>query len=454
MKQEPTGARRHYTLLLLFAIATVNMIDRQVMGVVIEPIKREFAVSDSAMGLLTGLAFAAVYCCCAIPIARHADRANRRNVVALSCAAWSCMTLVCGTVTGYWQLAFARMGVAVGESGSNAPSMSLLADLYPPQRRARAISVLMLSAPAGALIGMTVGAWLTWYHGWRAAFFWLGLPGLAVALLLRLTVAEPARTHDAAQQNTHTQPNTLAPASTRAVLRDALACRPFAMIVAAGALLAFSGYAFGTWSTAYLVRAHGMNIKEAGTLMGIAAGPGAVIGSLSSGWLADRLTHRDARWQIGVPVLGALLTFPFAVAFTLTPAHLALPVGHMSVPLVGLFILGMSVFGMWWMAPTYAAVTQLFPADRRATIVSMYNFGILAIGAGLGPIVTGAINDTLSKALGHDTLGWALAIVSAANVLAALLLASAAGAFARAIAAQPHAAPHGVKPRAAATSRA
>jgi predicted MFS family arabinose efflux permease len=428
MTPATTGMRRHYVLFLLFLVATINMIDRQVMGIVIEPVRREFHVSDAAMGLLTGLAFALVYCCCAIPIASYADRANRRNVIAAACAAWSAMTLVCASVTGYWQLAFARMGVAIGESGSNAPSLSVLADLYAPRERSRAISVLMLAAPFGSLIGLSAGAYLTFYFGWRATFFWLGLPGLLVALLLRWSTHEPARVHYA-DDHRRAVASPSRPAA-REVLRDALRSRVFVTIVVAGALLAFSGYAFGIWSTAFLVRTHGLNVREAGTLMGLAAGPGAVVGSLSGGWLADRLGRRDSRWQLGVPLVGALLTFPFALAFTLWPAGFAGHVGALTVRPAGWFIFGMSVFGMWWMAPSYAAVTRLFAADRRATVVSIYNFGILAVGAGLGPLAVGLLSDVLAPRVGSAALGWSLAVASSANLAAAALLASTLKAFA------------------------
>jgi predicted MFS family arabinose efflux permease len=430
MKQQVVGARRHYVLLLLFLVATINMVDRQVMGIVIEPIKHEFHVSDAAMGLLTGLAFAVVYCCCAIPIASYADRANRRNVIATACAAWSVMTLLCSAVTGYWQLAFVRMGVAVGESGSNAPSMSVLADLYSPQQRSRAISVLMLAAPLGSLIGLTAGAYLAYYVGWRATFFWLGLPGLVIALLLRATAREPARMH---YPGDHRRAAALPKAAAREVLRDAVRSRAFVSIVVSGSLLAFSGYAFSIWSTAFLVRTHGMTLRDAGALMGVAAGPGAVIGSLTSGWLADRLARRDGRWQLGIPLLGALLTFPFAVAFALVPADLVWHLGRLTIQPAAAFILGMSVFGMWWMAPSYAAVTQLFPADRRATVVSIFNFGILAVGAGLGPLAVGLLSDALSQRFGSASLGWALAAASIVNLVAAALLSTALKTFARAM---------------------
>jgi predicted MFS family arabinose efflux permease len=158
MNTRISGLRRHYTLLLFLCVSIINLIDRQMMGVVLEPVKKEFGVSDTAMGLLTGIAFALVYCVLAIPFGRYADRTNRRNFIGWCCGVWSVMTLLCGFATNYWQLASARVGVAVGEAVSASASLSVVADLYPPQQRARALSVYMLGSPIGALVGMSVGA--------------------------------------------------------------------------------------------------------------------------------------------------------------------------------------------------------------------------------------------------------------------------------------------------------
>lgn len=193
MSTQARGWRRHYTLFLLFMVSAVSLIDRQIMGIVIEPIKAEFHVTDTQIGLLTGLGFSLVYCLFAIPIGRFADRANRRNLIGLCCAGWSAMTLLCGCATSYWGLALARLGVAIGESGSGAASMSMIADLYPPHQRAKAISVFMLGAPIGALLGLSAGAWIAYDYGWRQAFVWVAVPGLVTAVLLRLSGWEPRR---------------------------------------------------------------------------------------------------------------------------------------------------------------------------------------------------------------------------------------------------------------------
>lgn len=413
------GFRRHYTLFLLFLVSAVSLIDRQIMGIVIEPIKAEFNVSDTQIGLLTGLGFSLVYCLFAIPMGRYADRTNRRDLIGLCCAFWSAMTLLCGWVTGYWSLALARLGVAVGESGSGAASMSMIADLYPPHQRAKAISVYMLGAPIGALVGLSVGAWITYYYGWRDAFMWMAVPGLIAAVLLRLSTREPLRgTWEAAASHpAHHE-------SLWQVLRGAWACSPYVRIAIAGALLAFSSYAFSIWSTAFLVRSHGLTLKDAGAIMGLVAGPGAIIGSLSSGWLTSHLAQRDARWQLGIPIIGALLAFPLAAGFALYPAGEPWLLGSLKVPQAAACMFGMSVFGMWWMAPSYTAIAHLIAPRRRATLIAVFNFGIMALGAGFGPLVVGMLSDHLSTIAGADALRWALVICASGYLLASLVLLS------------------------------
>lgn len=436
MNREISSARRHGALLLFLIVSIINLIDRQVMGVVLEPVKKEFGVSDLAMGLLTGIAFASVYCVCALPIGRYADRTNRRNLIAWSCAAWSVMTFLCGFATGYWTLALGRIGVAMGEAGSAAASLTVVADLYPSRQRARALSVYTLGSPIGTLVGLSVGAWIAYYHGWRAAFLWLAVPGLVAAVLVRLFAVEPARGGSepgAAAAAARRQPEPL-----RVVLRDAWHSSAFVKIVISGALLGFSGYAFGIWSTAFLVRCHGLTLKDAGIIMGLAAGPGAIIGTLSSGWLTDRLAARDARWQLGVPIIGALLAFPLAVAFVLYPSGHPWMWGSLVVPRVSVFVLAVSIFGMWWMAPSYAAITHIMPPDRRATTIAIYNFAVAAIGAGCGPLAVGVLSDVLTPALGENALRWAMVGGAAGYLLAGLVLIGAVRPYARMLAGMEH----------------
>lgn len=432
-RPEPVTARTHWGLAVLTLVYAMSLIDRQIMGVLIEPVKAEFGVSDTAMGLLSGLAFALLYSALGVPFARYADRANRRNFVAICCAGWSVMTAVCGLAANYWQLALARMGVAVGEAGGTAPALSMITDYYPPASRSRATSVFMLGPHFGTLVGLGLGAWIAHAYGWRAAFIWMALPGPVLSLLLWFSTREPRRGNwDGAAAIARA-------AAPAASLRDVLATLwrdPIYMrLLGAAALLGFGGYAFGIWNTAFLVRSHGLNLRDAGILVGLVAGLGAIFGALFSGWLTDRLASRDARWQIGVPVLGTLIAMPMVVLYLLWPADSPWVVGPLLVPQAMAFGLAFSLFGVWWTAPVYVAIANLVPADRRATSLALITLVVTAVGGGLGPLTVGLLSDALAASLGKEALRWAILASLVGFVLATLLLASAIRPYQRAIAA-------------------
>ncbi|WP_020653291.1 spinster family MFS transporter [Massilia niastensis] len=416
----PAANRRHITLLMLLFVYAMSLIDRQIMGVLIEPVKAEFGVSDTAMGLLTGLAFALVYSVLAVPFGRYADQANRRNFIAWCCAAWSAMTAVCGLAGSYWQLAFARVGVAVGEAGGTAPSLSMISDLYPARQRARAMSVFMLGPHLGTLVGLGLGSWIAHHYGWRSAFIWMGIPGIVAALLLRFGGIEPLRgAYDGVRQAG------AAAVSMRQILRGALADRAFVRICLAGLLLGFAGYGIGIWNTAFLVRSHGLTLQNAGALVGVTGGVAAIIGALGSGWLCDRLARRDIRWHLGVPIVGTLLALPLGLAYLMYPAGDPWQLGGFLVPRAMAFSLLFSIFAVWWAAPSLTALSTIIPADRRATVIAVYNLMLTAVGGGLGPLTVGMLSDGLSGAHGVHALRWAMAAVMFAFLLAVLAFASA-----------------------------
>jgi MFS family permease len=411
----------------------MNLIDRQIMGVLIEPVKNEFGASDTMMGFLTGLAFAAFYSALAIPFARYADRANRRNFVAWCCMGWSVMTGLCGMALNFTQLALARMGVAVGEAGGSAPSLSMIADLYPRAQRSRAMSVYMLGPHMGTLFGLGAGAWIAHQYGWRTAFIVMAVPGILAALLLRWTCVEPLRgTWDApeAQQAESAQPKQ----PLREILLEVWRTPGFAWIAVAGMLFGLAGYGLGIWGTAFLVRTHGLNLRDAGILVGLTGGVAAVIGALLSGWLTDKLVARDPRWQMGVPIVGTAIAIPLGMAYLLWPAGDVWQIGTLKVPVAMGFSLLFSVFAVWWTAPSYAAITTLVGASRRATSVAVYNLGLTVCGIGLGPFSVGVLSDLLTPAYGPLALRWALVIVMGGFVLAMVALILAARPYARALA--------------------
>lgn len=432
---QESGWRRHYTLLLLTFVYAMSLIDRQIMGVLIEPVKQEFQVTDTAMGLLSGLAFALFYSTVAVPMGRLADRSNRRNMVAWCCGAWSIMTGLCGLATSYWQLAAARVGVAIGEAGGTAPSLAMIADHYPPSQRSRAMSVFMLGPPMGTLFGLGLGAWIAQKYGWRDAFFWMTLPGVAAAVLLRFGGIEPARGRwDTVSEAASAKSGA---GETLGTILTALWASPaFIRITIAGLLLGFAGYGIGIWSTAFLVRSHGLSLKDAGILIGLTNGISAILGSLFSGWLCDRLTRRDLRWQLGVPVIGLLLALPAGVLYLLYPAGEAWQLGPLTVPHAMVYSLLFSFFAVWWTAPSYAALTALVASHRRTTVLALYSLGLTLVGGGLGPLCVGMLSDALVPAFGVESLRWALVCVMAAFALAAVAYAAAMRPYVRSQAAQ------------------
>lgn len=426
MTKAAYGWRSHYTLLVLLFVYTMSFIDRQIMGILIQPIKQEFQVSDTAMGVLSGLTFALFYSALAIPFGRYADRANRRNFIAYCCAAWSAMTALCGMAAGYWTLALARVGVAVGEAGGTAPSISMIADHYPPEQRGRAMGVFWLGPQLGILFGLTLGGWIAQHHGWRTAFMWMSVPGVLAALLLRFTAVEPRRGAWEA-----TVPAGEPGESLREVVRDLWASKAFTRITLAGLLMGFTGYGIGIWTPAFLVRSHGMSLQGAGAVMGLLGGMAAALGALASGWLSDTLAKRDPRWRIGVPLLGCLLSVPTGLAFYLMPAGDAWQLGGMVVPRAIAFYLLFGITAVWWTAPVYAVLAELIAPHRRATALAIFNLGLTMIGGGLGPLLVGLLSDMLVPHFGNEALRWALAITTGSCFLLGMLaFASALKAYA------------------------
>lgn len=416
MQSSAHGWRSHYTLVLLMLVYMMSFIDRQIMGILIEPIKREFEVSDSAMGLLTGLTFALFYAGLGVPFGRYADRTNRRNFIAYCCTAWSAMTAVCGMATGYVSLAFARIGVAVGEAGGTAPSLSMIADHYRADMRGRAMSIFWLGPQLGLLFGLTLGGWVAHQYGWRTAFFAMGIPGVVLAVVLRFTAVEPQRGYwEAAKPNTQKEP-------FLTVARDLWASRAFSRITLVGLMMGFAGYGIGIWTPAFLVRSHGMSLQAAGAVMGLLGGTAAVIGTLISGWLCDRLSKNDPRWRLGVPAIGSLLAVPSGVAFFLLESGGHWVAFNVNIPhAVGFYML-FALTAASWTAPINSALTELVPPQRRATSLAVFNLGMTMVGAGFGPLFVGFLSDFMTPSFGNDGLRWALASSTVSCYLAGFFL--------------------------------
>lgn len=406
----------HGLLFLLALMYADNFVGRQILAVMIEPIKQEFGASDSAMGLISGLAFAAVYAVLGLPAGRLADRLPRTRLLAASCLLWALATMACGLAGGFLVLVLIRMAVATAEAPATPTAFSLIADLYPPHRRSFAISCFTAAPTFAALIGLAGGAWLVETHGWRTTFILIGLPGLLIAALLAVTVREPQRGR---WEINHV------PAAPQGMLRTALELwREPALrcLLIAGGFCTLSGYALAMWNASFLVRSHGLSLQQAGLLAGLVGGGVAAIGTLTSGWLTDRLAQRSRLWLIGIPLLGNLIGGLAIAAYLLWPAGTLLHWGALAVPTALLWCALACFFSVWWVAPSYTLITHLAAPDRRGTVMAMQTILSTILGVGLGPLATGMLSDLLLPAFGQESLRHALLATSATVVLPMLLL--------------------------------
>jgi MFS family permease len=397
----PTAAYRRTVAIVLMIVYALNQLDRQIINILLEPIKQDFALTDTQAGLLSGLAFALFYCVLGIPLARLADRGNRVGLIALAVAVWSGMTALCGMATNFVQLLLARVGVGIGEAGCTPPAHSLLADYYGVTERSRGLGIYALGTPLGSSLGLVIGGIINHYYGWRAAFLAVGLPGIAMALVTWWLVREPRQLG---------VPALAAPATAPfgEVMRKILGTRSFVHICAAVTIFAISAYSVAVWGMAYQMRAFGVAtsvLGPASALAGLIAGIGGVwIGS----WLGEKLGARDLRWLVWIPGIALLIGIPFAIGSLLASTWQLTLIGFI-VPLSALYVYSGPVFGV---------MQTLMPPNMRAMAVSIFLLVTNLIGLGLGPVITGA----LSTAFGEGAAGlrYALAATLVFNVWGAL----------------------------------
>lgn len=397
MITDPYASRTkaYYALAILTVVYSFNFIDRQLLAILQEAVKADLELSDSQLGLLTGFAFAAFYVIAGIPIARWADRGNRRDIVALSLFVWSFMTAISGLVQNYAQLLLARIGVGVGEAGGSPPSHSIISDIFPPAERASALGFYSMGVSIGILFGFLAGGWLNEFFGWRVAFAVVGAPGILLAVILRMTLAEPVR----GLREQRVDSNIAVP------LPDVLALlwsrRSFRHMAFAASLNAFAAYSTSNWTASFMIRSHGMNTGELGTWLALTMGLGGAVGVFCGGLLADRLARRDQRWYVWLPALTGFACVPFMALVYLAPgAYAALALGIVPGILFNVY-LGNTI------ATTHGLVGLRMRALSSAILFLILNI----IGLGLGPWTTGMLSDHLQPALGSESLRHAMLYV-------------------------------------------
>jgi predicted MFS family arabinose efflux permease len=399
-------ARGHGVLLTLTVVYAVAFIDRQVLAILQESIKRDLHLSDGQLGLLTGFSFALFYALCGVPIGRLADRRNRRDLIAAAMVIWSGITALVSQAQTFTYLLLARIGVGIGEAGVAPASCSMIADLYPPRHRAAAMCIFTAGAQVGMLFGFLLGGWLDSTVGWRMTFVLVGLPGLVVALVLKVCVREPVRAAPI-------MPST----SLRSGVRHILAVRTVRRLAPAAALSTLVAYAPMSWAAPYLIRVHHIPVYEVGVWLALGIGGGGIVGNLFSGIVVDRLAARDPRWYFWYPALVTAVIAPFLWgAFT----------AHDGVT-ARLFFLVPFVFGSVYAGVGLSLLNLIVPSQFRAMASALYLALTNIVGIGLGTWLIGIVSDLYAARYGAASIQHALlATVPGTAVITSLIYVWAA----------------------------
>jgi MFS family permease len=390
--QPYSSSYRLYVLGMLTLVYVFNFLDRQLLVILQEPIKAELGLSDTQLGLLSGLAFAAVYVTAALPLAQLAERWSRRSMVALSLAAWSGMTAITGFVNSFAQLLFARAAVGIGEAGASPASHSIISDIFPINRRATALAFYSIGINLGVLLGFLLGGWINEFFGWRMAFIIVGIPGIALALVVRFTIKEPPKGLSLGIQTDSKPPGFFITAAN-------LWRKPSFRHLALGtATMSMVGYAIVNWLPSYMIRWHGMGTGEVGTWLALSAGAAGAVGTFGGGWLADRLAARDQRWYQWVSAGSGIVVLPLMC--------LVLLAGHPTMAML-LYIIP-ACLQTACIGPSLAATHALVDIRSKSVGSAILFFVVNLIGLGLGPLSVGVVSDWLEPTYGNESLRWAL----------------------------------------------
>jgi MFS family permease len=402
--EAPSRGYAGYVLGVLFVVYVFNFIDRQVLGILIGPIKEDLGVSDTLMGFLAGPAFALFYTLAGIPIARIADTRSRRAVIAASLTLWSAMTAATGAARSVTHLAVTRVLVGVGEAGGSPPSHSLLSDYFPPARRASALALYANGIYVGSGLAYMLGAWVYTHFDWRTVYYALGIAGLPLAALVLTTVRELPR----GVWETQRVPAEAPPFSE--VARFLMARKTFVWLVVAACFQSMAGYGVLLWGAEFLARVHEMPRLDIGFRMGATLMIGGCTGVTFGGWLADKLGSRDKRWYMWMPAVVAVASLPFGIGFVLAGD---------ATSSIAFFAVYYTIANMY-VGPLWAVPQNLVPPEMRATTSAILLFILNLAGLGLGSFAVGALNDLLAGSYGELAIRWSLLLVVCAGAVASI----------------------------------
>ena len=383
----------YIVLAVLLAVYILNYLDRQLVSILAEPIKKDLGLSDTQLGLVTGFMFALFYTAFGVPVAWLADRAHRVRIIAGACALWSLFTGACGFAGSFAAMAAARIGVGVGEAGGVPPSYAVLSDYFPPKRRGLAMGLYSLGIPIGTFLGGAYGAWAAGRWGWRGAFVGLAIPGVLTAIALLLVVREPARgaLDEGAKKGEGGLP-------LGASIAEFVKSATLMLVTFGCALSAVVGYSLQSWSPAFLMRVQHASLHEVGSFYSPLIGLCVAAGIFGSGWIVDRLGARNPRAYPLVPAGAFVLAFPLYLLALRAPDWktsvllLAIPQG----------------LTFTYLAPAVAVVQNLVPPGRRAVASAMLLFVLNLLAVGCGPLYVGAVSDWAKPMYGTESLRIAL----------------------------------------------
>ncbi|QJB69492.1 spinster family MFS transporter [Parasphingorhabdus halotolerans] len=406
--RSPAPSRQtNYALGVLFVVTMLNFLDRQIISIVAEPIKQDLGLTDTQLGLMTGLSFAIFYTTLAIPVAALADRWNRSRIIAIAIATWSAMTVACGLSANFIQLFLARVGVGIGEAGSAPASHSLIADLFPPDRRSGALGILGMSVPIGAFLAYAGGGWITENLDWRSAFLIAGLPGIIIAIVIWFTVPDP-RGKIPLSAAFKAKPNEI-------TFKDAfkeLSSKPaYWHLVAAGVLVQFVSYGLASFYGGLFVRVHGIGYGELGWKLGVMVGLSGGFGAWFGGKIGDILGKGNPRLPLLLSGLMLVIAAP-GMIWAIYADNVNVAIALLAFPTFG---------ATFYYGPSFAAIQALANDRTRAMAVAIYLLVAGLIGLGIGPVFVGGLSDYFAggdKLLEASALQKALAILALFNIWA------------------------------------
>lgn len=412
-QQNESLPSKWYVLALLTIVSTFAHLDKNLIIILQESIKADLGLSDTQLGLISGVAFAIAYATFGIPVALLSDRFSRRNIIAAALAMWSGITALTGLGTNFIQLFLARFGVGIGETGSTSPIISMISDYFGKANRGRAYAIYSMGVYFGLMLGFLLGGYLNEAIGWRSAFMIVGIPGVIFAMIFYFTVKEPIRGR---LDNREQEDKAKAPSSFLTILRFMAAKKTLVYLLIGATLHTLVGTAFANWMPPFFSRVHGLGSAEIGLWLAFAIGVCGAAGTYLGGYLGDLHGKKDIRWNFWIPMMSIVASLPFALGTLYSENHTVALVFYMMPNLLYAFFLG----------PSYAMLQEMVEIKMRATAAAVFSISLIFLGSGLGPLLVGLLSDYFEPTMGTGSIRMAMVIIAILEIPAFLCFMMAA----------------------------